>query len=313
MVRDLLARLGEHGALALALGLLLGLLAPGLSALARPALVPALLVPLVIALLRVDVARLRSLARRPLLFAALFAWLLLGSPLLTRLVGEVLLRDPELARLLVLHAACAPVLASAALALLLGLDVELALLGSVGATLLIPLILPATALVLGVWREALAPSALTLRLAAMLVGCYLLAAALRRGLGELRLLHHARMLDGIAVIALLIFALAVMDGVRPLLEQRPRFALEALAATFALALGLQLAGVALFARLGRRAALTVGLLSGFGNMGILLAAAVDAVGDSFLAYVALAQFPIYLLPALEKPFIAWWLACGEPR
>ena len=56
--------LGQHAALFLAGGVLLGLAAPTLAALARPLLIPGLLIPLVIALLRLDWGALAAYARR---------------------------------------------------------------------------------------------------------------------------------------------------------------------------------------------------------------------------------------------------------
>ncbi len=55
--------LGQHATLFLAGGVLLGLLVPPLAALARPMLIPGLLIPLVIALVRLDWDALAAYAR----------------------------------------------------------------------------------------------------------------------------------------------------------------------------------------------------------------------------------------------------------
>ena len=65
--------LGRYATLFLAGGVLLGLLLPQLAAFARPMLIPGLLVPLVIALLRLDRDALAAYARRPGLVALITA------------------------------------------------------------------------------------------------------------------------------------------------------------------------------------------------------------------------------------------------
>ncbi len=47
-------------------------------------------------------------------------------------------------------------------------------------------------------------------------------------------------------------------------------------------------------------ALTLGLVAGNNNIGIVVAALADHAPERFLVYVAMAQFPIYLLPALQR-------------
>ena len=67
-----------------------------------------------------------------------------------------------------------------------------------------------------------------------------------------------------------------------------------------------------FLFLGRRFALTVGLSSGLRNMAILLGAVPSAVNAEILLFLAVAQFPIYMAPAMLKP-LARRLAAGTDR
>ena len=57
----------------------------------------------------------------------------------------------------------------------------------------------------------------------------------------------------------------------------------------------------MFARLGMAQALALGLAAGNRNMGLMLAAAGTAVPELTWLYFAVAQFPIYLMPAMLKP------------
>lgn len=61
------------------------------------------------------------------------------------------------------------------------------------------------------------------------------------------------------------------------------------------------------ARLGRHGALTVGLCSGAGNLGLLLAAIVDRASYEFLVFIATAQLPIYTLPLTQRRLYRRWL------
>lgn len=292
--------LGRNGTRVIACGVFVGLLVPGLSPLFAPVLVPSILLPFLVALLRLDAARLRALARAPLSAAALLLWLLVLSPLLVRLVLAAVPVDPGLAGYLVANAACAPLMASAALALLLGLDVTLALVATVAATFLVPFSLPPLALGLAGMEVPLAAGELALRLALLVGGSALIATLLRIRPGAEFFAARAVELDGLAVVGLVAFSIAVMGGVREALVASPANVLGMLLAVFALNVGLQLAGTLLARPAGLRTALTVGLLSGNNNIGIVLAATADRAPESLVVYVALAQFPIYLLPLVQK-------------
>ena len=61
---------------------------------------------------------------------------------------------------------------------------------------------------------------------------------------------------------------------------------------------LQAAGYAAFHRLGRREALTVALASGNCNMGLVLVALEGQASFDVTVFFALAQIPMYTLPAL---------------
>ena len=67
-----------------------------------------------------------------------------------------------------------------------------------------------------------------------------------------------------------------------------------------------------FLWLGRRAAFTVGFLAGNRNMGLLLVVLPAGPHPDIALYFALAQFPIYILPALLKPLYGRLMG-GPPR
>jgi BASS family bile acid:Na+ symporter len=297
-----LAWLGRRGTPAIAGGVFIGLLAPPLASLARPLLVPAILLPFVVALLRLDWPMMRARMRRPGLLLVVLAWQLIGSAVLVAIVAPRLPLDPTIAAAAVTTAACAPLLASGALALLMGLDVGLTILVTVTATALVPFTLPPIAHLLAGLEIDLDPLALSLRLAALIGGSFALSAVLRRVAGEETLDRHRDVLSGLAVFGLILFAVAIMDGVTGYLLAAPRYVVACLLVVFALNVGLQAVTAVLFLPLGLRLALTVGLVAGNNNMGIVIAAMADRAPFDLTVYVAMGQFPIYLLPALQRPF-----------
>ena len=308
MITGGLAWLGRHASVVIAIGVFMGLLAPPLAALLAPLLVPAIIGPFLIALLRLDWRRLGAYLRAPGLAALNVLWLLVALPVLIHGAIAPLELPPGLHTGMVLMGAASPLMASASLALILGLDVALAVVVTVLATALMPLTLPALALVLLGVELQVAFLELMGRLALIVAGCFALAWLLRRLLSPAFIARHAEPLDGLAVLGLLTFAIAIMDGVSALLLADPAFVLGCALAAYLRNAGLQLLGALAFAWRGLRPALTMGLCSGNANLGLLLAALADRASLELVVFVAAAQLPIYTLPLVQRPLYRQWLA-----
>lgn len=293
--------LGQHATLFLAGGVLLGLLAPPLAALARPMLIPGLLIPLVIALVRLDWSALAAYARRPGLVALITAGLLLGSPVLMWLALKAFSLPPALAQGLTLMAAASPIVSCAAISLILGLDAALAVVVIVATTALIPFSLPIVALwLLGLQIDIDLPTFM-LRLVLMVGGAFAAALALRRMVPRQKLEANARMLDGASVATLVMFALAIMDGVTAVALSRPGYVVLVTLSAFCANMLLQCLGTLAALRLGMRSAITVGLMTGNCNMGLVMVALADKADFDVIVFFAMAQIPMYMLPALLGP------------
>jgi hypothetical protein len=106
-------------------------------------------------------------------------------------------------------------------------------------------------------------------------------------------------IDGLSVIALFVFAVALMEGVAANIIADPFMVLSLIALAFALSLALT--ALTVLARAGLSSAMALGLAAGSRNMGLVPAAAGSSVPDLTWLYFALAQFPIYLLPQMLKP------------
>jgi len=299
----LLAFLGKHATRFIAAGIFLALALPDLAAVMRPWLAPAVWGLLFLAMLRTDWAAAREHLKRVPVVLVSVAWLLVLSPLvlwlLLKAVGAL---GPGIASALILMAAAPPLMSTPALALIIGLDGAFALVLMIGATFLAPFILPVLTLgLLGLDLEISSPM-LSLRLMGF-IGSALLAVLLaRRVLTPARLAAVAAPADGLVVVLMLVFAIAIMDGVTATLIAEPVHVINVLVIAFAAYALFQVITAMVFAWLERPAAFTVGFLSGNRNMGLLLAVLPAGLDPDIVLYFALAQFPIYVFPLVLKPF-----------
>jgi hypothetical protein len=299
-----LAWLGRQGTRAVAGSLLVGVMLPPLAAFLKPIFAYALFALLCLAFLRVDPVAVRRHFSRPVLVAAASVWMMLATPVLIGVTLVALNMSeylPGLYIAMILQAAAPPVISAPTLAALMGLDAALSLATLVVCTAVTPLTAPLFAAAFISTGMALSPVTLGAKLLAMLAGAAIVAALVRRFAGQEWIDRRMAHIDGLSVIALFFFAVALMDGVLYAIIDEPLKVLGLTALSFALSFGLCALTVLVFARLGMAQALALGLAAGNRNMGLMLAAAGAAVPDLTWLYFAIAQFPIYLMPAMLKP------------
>lgn len=293
--------LSRHAAPLIAASIFVGLVLPPLAGLLRPFLVVFVLMPMALALMRVDWGALGAYARRPAMIAAMALWSLVVSPLLMWLALTAVELPEALETALVLMAAAPPITTAAVFGLILGLDAALMVVAVVAALLATPFTLPPIALWLLGLDIDIGLVEFMGRLLALVGGTIAGAYVVRRAAGPAWLARNAVRLDGLSVLGLACFAIAVMDGVAGVLLDRPGFFFLCVAVAFLANLILQGAGWAAFARLGRRRSLSVGLMSGNRNMGLVIAVLADRADFDIVVFLALGQIPLYTLPALLLP------------
>ena len=313
LLHRVLDYLGRHATLFLAGGAVLGLLLPQLAALARPLLVLGLVLPLIIALVRLDWSALAAYAQRPVLVAAIVAWMLLISPVLMWLTLKLFHLPAALVQALVLMAAAAPIVSCAALSLIMGLDAALAVVVVVAATALMPFSLPVVGLALLGLKIDIDLATFMLRLGLIVGGAFAAALVVRRFVPRAKLEANARVLDGASVAILLIFIFAIMDGVAAVALARPAYVVLVTLAAFAANIALQALGALVALRMGLRQALTVGFMTGNCNMGLVMVALADKADFDVIVFFAMAQLPMYMLPALLRPVYRRLLAAPRMR
>lgn len=300
--RAALAWLGRQGTRALAASIFLGLAVPPLAAYVKPYLGETVFVLLLFSYLRTDPIAFRGYLRAPGIVIAAALWVMVALPLIFGTVYVLSgVRDymPALYTVLILQIAIAPITSSAAFAALMGLDVALSLTTLIAASAISPITSVAFSyLFLG--TSLFSPIELGLKLFFFFVSSGAVAYAIRRLAGQAWIERQKEPIDGLNVIAVFIFAIAAMDGVPRHFMEAPLFSFALLGLVVAVTVLLVAITVLAFMRAGIRSGLVIGFAAAFRNLGLVMAAIGATLPDVAWFYFALAQFPIYLMPALVK-------------
>ena len=312
-MNKLLSLAGRHGPVILFVGVLLGLLAPSLADAAKPLMGAAVFVFTLGAFLKVDRPALRSQLLRPTRLALWLAWIVAGVPLATCALLALLPLSAGTKTGILLCMLAPPVGSAAAMAAMLRLNPALALVVTVVASLLSPIVLPPAALLLGGLHLHLDPVTMTLRIGTVVGGAALVAAALRRFAGGF-VDANPQAMTGVSVVGLIVVAMGAMQGMQQQLASHLGTVGAALGVAFAVNAGFQALGAAIFVRHGADDALTVGLMSGNRNVTLVWVAVLPWLSQmpGTELYLAAAVFPIFMLPLpLSKLLEAWRRRAAE--
>lgn len=300
-----LAWIGRQGTTGLAVSIFLGIAVPPLAAYVKPHLGETVFVLLVFSYLRTNPDELRQAVRAPGLAIVGALWAMIAVPLL---VGGVLVLvglpklAPSLYTIMILHIAIAPIVSSAAFAALMGLDVAFTMVAVIVCNVLSPVTTVAiSTLFLG--TALISPLDLGIKLLVFLLLSGLVAMVIRRIAGQHWIDEQKETIDGLNVISVFIFAIAAMEGVPRHFLADPVAAFGLLGLIVMLAVVLIGLSALVFVRAGLGVGMIIGLLSAFRNLGTIMAAIGTTLPDQAWFYFALAQFPIYLFPALLKPLV----------
>lgn len=298
--------LGRQGTRAVAASLAIGIAIPPLAAALKPAFPLAIFLLLVFSFLRVDPAELRARFASPLKVIAASTWIMIVIPVLLGLLFTWLMPDrfgQGLMLGLMMYAAAPPVLSSTAFSALLRLDAALSLAVLIVCTALTPMVAPL--IVLNFARDTLDLDAgqLSLRLFAFLGGAFVTALLVRRVAGPQRIAANGGVIDGVSVILLMIFGIALMDGITARAIREPALVFGLTAFAFVMAIGLYAFMSLLFWREGAERSLALGFSAAHRNMAVMVAAAGASLPEHTWLYFAAAQFPIYLVPLMVTPVV----------
>ncbi|MFT4121075.1 Na+-dependent transporter [Bradyrhizobium sp.] len=299
-----LAWLGDQGTRAVAAIVFIAAAVPPLGALLRPYFTEAIFALLCISFMRVDLVALSGHLRRPALVAAATAWTTIGVPLIVGLIAwsaGLTTRSPGLFIALVLQGVASPMMASPALAALMGLDATLVLVTLVTSTALVPF---TASLFAGLFLDGMlsvSPLTLGLKLLGILAASLLAATIIRLVFGAEAIQRNKRPIDGLSIVLLMIFATAIMGDVVKDLLADPVFTIGIALLTFAIYFALLALTTLIFRRAGYERALAIGLMVSQRNLGLMLAATSGALPTTTWLYFAVTQFPIHLAPYMLTP------------
>jgi len=300
-VVHVLRRMGGRATTILPLALGVGLIFQDIAAAARPLLWPLAVALLMLALARMDWARVVELLRRPGLAIFLSLANLIVVPLIVFPLWQTLGLWPGLVTALCLSAMAPGIISAATTAGFLRLDAPLALLLTLFSNFLVPFTLPPLALWLLGFDLHISAVDLSLRLASIVLLATIGAWAIRRALAD-RLVENIPTLDGLSVIVLMIFAIPLMDGVVARAIAEPGKLAGFIAGAFA---GMVLCNLIVTAGclpfLPRREALTAGYCSGGRHNALLMAVLPASADPDIFLFIAAVQFPLYLMPTLLEP------------
>ena len=302
-----LSFLGRHALTAMVAGVFIGLLVPPLATVMRPFLAPSVWLLLLVSLLRMDPREgLNHLSQPGRLSILLFCFLVILPMAMYGLLSLTAL-PPGIVAAMVLAAGSSVLISTPTFALLMRLDGAIVLLIMLGSTLLLPLTLPTVALVLLGLHLEINNWELMGRLVLLLGSALIFATIGRRIFGEVKIKNYSSALDGAAVIILIIFAIAIMDGFAERLITEPVFVLFVILMSFLVYLGLLIfVALALFLivpKWGARENMSIAFAAGARNLAVIFAVLPSNVDPDMLVYFAAGQFPIYIMPAILRPIM----------
>jgi len=301
-----LSWLGRQGTRAVAISILLGVFLPPLGAIIRPFFPETVFILLVLAFLRVDPGALRAQLAKPQLLILAATWIMLIVPVLAGLAFSAIdlkALSPALLLALMLNLVAPPIFASPALAALMGLNAAITLallLVCIAAT---PFFAPALVALFAGSAVTFSPLSLGLRLVLMLAGAAAAAIAVRSIAGKPWVERQAERIDGLNVVVLFLFAVALMGDVLSNTIAQPLYVLGLLALGCLVTFGLCALTALLLIRVNLHTALPLAHAAASRNTGLMLAAAAGAVPELVWLYMALLQIPIYALPLIIKPLL----------
>lgn len=300
-----LALIGRYGTQGFVISIIAGLSLPQLAAAARPFLAVTIFVFVAVTFARIDLTALAAILRRPLPLLLSLAWLTLAPIMMIMAIFAVFGRenlDPGLVLGLAILAAAPPIMSSPAVAMLLGLAPTMLMAGVLVTTAAAPFFSPFAAEIVAGAAVPLDIPILVKRMFLIIGGAIFAAAAIRLILGERQIREHKASFDGVGVVMYFVFAIAAMDGVLAAAIETPL----RVAAYLSIAFGISIAGLVgtmlILRPVSPSDRFVLGYATGQRNMGLLIAALGAATPDTTFLFFALAQFPIYLMPQMIKPF-----------
>ena len=299
MIAAALRLLGKHARWTLPVGVCTGIVFPALAEALQSLVLAAMIGMITVSLLRLEWSALIATLRQPARIGWVTVCTMVISPVAVWLLARVGVIPEAFTVLSVLQAASAPIGSAAAFALFLGIPGHLSMAGTVVMTLMLPITLTATAsLLLPSFGITVDLGQFFVRVTLSALAPFVITLLVRRLAGEATLRRVDPELAGLNVVLLVLFAIAIMNGVTATFLERPAFILALFAWSCFAAVFWHIAGYMLLRAKGFENALSSSLLMGNRNLGLTLAVTAGTAGEAFQMYAGLAQIPLFCAPLL---------------
>jgi|GEM_PF-163819 len=297
----LLSWIGRQGTHAVAAIVVISIFVPSLGKFFKPHVTEAVFVLLCIAFLRMDTVILKAYLKRPAIIIVATVWTSLVVPFLFGVGCHVLnlrVQSPDIFTGIMLQAIASPMMATPAIAILMGFDATLILITMVLSTVIIPFTAPLFVYVFIGSTLALSPFALGVKLFIIIAGSAAVGMILRRILGLEIIRRQKERIDGFNIIILFVFVAAIMEGIAVRFLAMPKVAIGLTLIAVVIFVAIFCITALIFALIDRKNAYALGFMASQRNMGLMLAATAGALPDIVWLYFAISQFPIYLSPKI---------------
>lgn len=285
----------------LAASIFLGIAFPPLAAFFKPFLMPLIFLLFLSAVLQVSFSDAAHAAVSDFSSVITLIWQLLLLPLIFFVVLKPVLSE-QLYLFAVVSMCTGAITATTALSRLFNLNSALSLVVGIAGAVLMPLPLYVFLTLLGDGDVQIDLVTYTVRIFVFIFLPFLVAFGIRRVISAEtdRLLQQK--MPQFALLLLVFFGLAVMDGVGELMISDPYRLFSFVVLAFGISIGVQLLSYFALGFLGRRNATTVALLCAYRNMGLVAAIAGPSLGQEFFIFLGVWQLPMYILPWVLRRF-----------
>lgn len=311
MIRASLEWTGRYGTFLMPAGIVIGCLFQPLAELLRPTLAFWVFLMLAVVLSRLEIQHALAHLRKPKIFLISLVWAFIAMPALFIAILQIFPQSPGINAVLIIYATSPPNFGGAALAFIMGLDGALTVATIFASTAIHPVITPLFTEIFAQNAIEISGADLAVRLAGLIGGSSLAAWGLRAWLGAERRKAATGIFDGLNVIIMVVFAIALMDGIPARVIAQPSYSFALVVLATALHIGLNAITVAAFWITGRRRAYTFGYSHSGRNIAVVMSVLGSAAPDDAWLFFAMLQFPIYCLPMLLRPLYLYLLPQRE--
>jgi len=285
----------------LAASIFIGIAVPPLAAVFKPLLLPLIFLLFLSAVLQVSFGDAAQTAVKDRATWIVLLWQLLVLPLLFYMLLKPVLSQ-QLHLFAVISMCTGAITATTALSRLFNLNSALSLVVGMAGAVLMPVPLYVfLRLLLGAEVE-IDLSVYLQRTFIFIVAPIVVAFLIRKMVSIHTDVWLQKKMPSVAMLLLVFFGLAVMDGVGELMLSDPYRLLSYMVLAFCISIGVQLLSFIALYFLGARDATTGALLCAYRNMGLVAAIAGTSLGEDFFIFLGVWQFPMYILPLVLRRF-----------